>query len=443
MNQNAAKAFQAYLSTRKILIADPSAGSRAGLAKTMCDLGAKVSNITMVTTYEQAEQNIQASKPHVIICDYDLGKRCGLDLLQSQRKQNPGSKDSLFILVTGNTSQSAVAQAAEEDVDTFILKPYTLDVLKRSILKAAVAKINPSLYMKKIDDGKALLEQGKLDEAIAAFEAAKPHNPKPSLAMGYLGQVKFIKKVMAQAQADYDTGLQFNKIHYKCLIGMFELMQAQNKNVEAYDVVKRVTRYFPANPQRLTQVLRLAIVTKSYEDIERYYQNFTAIDIRNEELIKYVCAALVVTGKFYLQNKLMTRALELFTKAATTAAGRVKILREIIESLIQNDLVTEAAEFLKRFPASTHTAADYLSMEYLIADKQLAATFLVERGRQLLAKDIHDPVVYRILIRRSVEAGLRDAAETLVQTAAQKWAPQAKDFQALLTPATAQTAKKK
>jgi tetratricopeptide (TPR) repeat protein len=302
-------------------------------------------------------------------------------------------------------------------------------------LKAAIAKINPTLYMKKIDDGKALLDQGKLDEAVSAFEEAKKLDPKPALAFGYLGQVKFIKKIMEQAESDYDTGLQLNKIHYKCLIGMFELMQAQNKHAQAYDVVKRVARYFPANPQRLTQVLRLAIVTRSYEDIERYYQTFTTIDIRNEELVKYVCAALVVTGKFYLQNNLMTRAIELFTKAATTAAGRVKILREIIESLVQYDLINEASEFIKRFPSATQSTADYLAMEYLISDKQLAATLLVERGRQLLAKDAHDPVIYRILIKRSIEAGLRDAAETLVQTATQKWPPQAKEFQTLLSAA--------
>jgi hypothetical protein len=54
-------------------------------------------------------------------------------------------------MVTGNSSQSAVSpEAAEEDVDTFILKPYTIEIFSSvCFLKAAMAKLYPSDYMKK------------------------------------------------------------------------------------------------------------------------------------------------------------------------------------------------------------------------------------------------------------------------------------------------------
>src|SRR4051812_20395811 len=110
-----AELFAAYIQKRKIVIADVSSGARTGLAKSLVDLGAKMNNITLATSYENAVSAINEKKPDVVICDYQLGPRCGLDLLADQRKVRPESKECLFVLVTGNTSQSAVAQAAEED----------------------------------------------------------------------------------------------------------------------------------------------------------------------------------------------------------------------------------------------------------------------------------------------------------------------------------------
>ena len=121
------KLFAAYVAPRKILIADTNSASRAGIARSLNNLGAKTTNLLMVTSLAEAEEVIKKDNPQIVICDYDLGTSCGLTLLQSQREKNKDTKNSLFVLVTGNTSQSAVAQAAEEDVDAFVLKPYTLE----------------------------------------------------------------------------------------------------------------------------------------------------------------------------------------------------------------------------------------------------------------------------------------------------------------------------
>ncbi|MGE0616225.1 MAG: response regulator [Bacteriovoracia bacterium] len=425
-----AQIFESYISTRRIVIADTNASSRAGLARTMINLGAKTTNIAILSTYEEAVAEIARNKPQVVICDFDLGKYCGLNLLQEQRKQNPESKDTLFVLVTGNTSQSAVAQAAEEDVDTFILKPYTLEMLRQSMMKAALAKINPSTYHKTIEEGKKLLFGGKPEEAIAIFEKAIPMDPKPALACFYKGQALLAKQVADEAKGSYDKGLDHNKIHYKCLIGLYELLMEQKKFTEAYEAVKKVSRYFPANPQRLTEVLRLAVINQKFEDIERYYQVFTTIDQRNNDLIKYVCAALVVCGKYYLTKSANSRALDLFQKAATTGTGRTKILREIISVLVAKQMINDCEVFLKRFPADTMKGEDFAACEYMIANASLTADLLVDRGRKYIKAGVHDPLVYRILIQRSREAGLSDYADTLIQEASTRWPAQKDDFTA-------------
>ncbi|MCM2278509.1 MAG: response regulator [Oligoflexia bacterium] len=427
-----AKAFERYISDKKILIADPSGASRISVANILASMGAKATQFILVSSYTEAEDAIERNQPGIVITDYDLGKRCGLDLLQKQRAHNLFLKESLFVLVTGNTSQSAVAKAAEEDVDTYIIKPFTAGVFRASIMKAALTKIDPPEYLKVIDRGKEELSAGKADEALKTFEYATTLDSAPSLGCFYSGQAHNAKSATDNEEVSYNRGLEYNKIHYKCLVGLYENFAARKKHHEAYEVIKKVSHYFPANPQRLTAVLRLAIVTKSYEDVERYYRIFTSIDDRNEEMIKYICAALVVCGKYYLQQNFGSRALELFQKAAITASGRTKILREIITSLLDFGLAKQADEFLRRFPPDTHKGVDYQAMNLLVMDQMSPRTLVIEKGRELLTQNLHDPIIYRVLIRRNAEHGLKHAVDDLMAEALKRFPDQRAVFEKAL-----------
>ena len=421
------KVFEDFIGGQKVLIADTNAAARATLCKLLIEMGIKTAQLVLTSSYPKAEAEIETSRPKLVICDFDLGSRSGLDLLQKQRAKFPDSKDSLFVLATGNNSQSAVARAAEEDVDCFILKPFSSITFRSSILKAVVLKVQPPEYLKVIDRGKTYLTSGQLDEAIKSFEFAAGLDPSPSLACYYLGQANFVKKALEPAEGGYRSGLNYNKIHYRCMVGLYEVLAARKLSKDAYEVIKRISQYFPANPKRLAEVLRLAVVTESYDDIEKYYQLFIQIDDRNEEIVRYICAALVVCGKYYLRKGLQSRALELFQKAAVSAAGRTNILREIIMALVEYGLLKFADEYLGRFPPDTQSGKDYLTMKLLIAHNSTPALRVVDTGRDILKMGIQDPLVYQILISRTGEAGLNASVQDLVNKAAALW-PEKKDF---------------
>ena len=426
--------FRKYIDPKKIMITDPCMGMRAGLAKMLTDMGARPGNIKLCRDYDTADQLMPAFKPEIVLCEYDLGPRCGLDLLQAHRAANPESKKSLFILITSNSSQSAVAQAAEEDIDNYILKPYTIDSLRTSIVRSALMKDYPTPYQSSIDEGKTALESGDYDTAIATFEKAMKLDPKPTLACFYHGQANLIKELLDFAQSDYNKGLAYNRIHYKCLTGLFDLLMKRSMHEGAYDVVKRIARYFPANPQRLTTVLRLAVMTNSFEDIERYYQIFTGIETRNEELIKYICAALVVCGKFYLRKESKSRALVLFDKASMYAGEKPAILREIVITLIAANMQKEASGFLKRFASSTHESPEFLAVRYVLQEGSMPEVESIAEGEKLLSMGIHDAEIYKILIKRCLQSGDPEKAQNLVRAAIANCPNYEKDFESAMKP---------
>jgi CheY-like chemotaxis protein len=416
--QDDTTAFAEYLSDKRIVIADPSATARTGIFNIMSSLGAQKNLMTLANGFRQAAEQIAQTKPHLVLAEYELGKRCGLDLLQTQREQNPKeSKNMVFVVITGNTSQTAVARAAEEDIDAYILKPFTADMVRKTIMKAALAKINPSEYVQTIEAGKKKLESASFEEAEQLFVKALTMDPQPSLACYYLGQTKFLREVMDEARGNYSKGLEFNKIHYKCSIGLYELLMKQKEHAQAYEVVKRISQYFPANPKRLGEVLRLAIMNAKYEDVERYYSIFCNIDDRDETLIKYVCAALVVCGRYYLSNGARSRALELFQKAAATSAGRAKILKEIVQALIDFGLAKECRTFLDKFPPDAQITEEYWLLQFYVVNVEGDPNIIIEMGRGLIQKGIKDEKLYAIMIQRSKENKLDRAVESLLHSA--------------------------
>jgi CheY-like chemotaxis protein len=415
------EAFTKYLTENTLLVADTHSASRTRLVATLVQLGAKRTSIVTAGSYVEAEAETTRVKPRIVVCDYELGPRSGLDLLMDQRKVRPDSRECLFALVTGNTSQAAVARAAEEDVDTFILKPYTIDSIKKTLMQTCIAKICPSDYIKLIEAGKDHLQGGRLDEAEAQFETAMAKSPSPTLACFYLGQVEAIREAIAQASDSYQKGLTFNKIHFKCLVGLYEILMNQKRYAEAYEAVKRIAKYFPANPKRLASVLRLAISTSNFDDIESYYRLFSLLDDRSDELVNYMCSAMVVTGKHYLKQKVKSRAIEVLEKGVVTAAGRTKFIRYAIETLVEAKMVKEASGFLKRFPADTRTKEDYLTADLVVIYGEDDMGGTIKKGTALLKAGVKNITIFKTLIEASLKSGHHDWAEGFVGQAIQAW----------------------
>ena len=117
--------FKEFLAKNKILIADKSSASRRRLVKTLVDLGANRQSIHSIAHYSEAIDIIDNEKPALILSDYTLNGGSGFDLFKHYKEAHPQVKNATLVLVTSNISQSSVAKAAEGDVDSFIIKPYT------------------------------------------------------------------------------------------------------------------------------------------------------------------------------------------------------------------------------------------------------------------------------------------------------------------------------
>lgn len=432
-----------YLASNHILIVDTVSTARVSLATNLARLGASRQKMSLVGSIQEAREEISKFKPKIIFTDYTIGDYYGFDLIQDQKQQYMAEQvkvtDCMFVLVTANASQSAVARSAEEDVDTFVIKPYTFDLLRFSLTQAVKTKLKPSRYLQLIEAGKDQLNKKEVEKALAIFAEAKGEHKEPTLACFYYGFAEFMKDSIHNAKASYNEGLSYNKLHYKCLIGLYELLHQEGKYKDAYEVIKKVAEYFPANSKRLGPVLRLAIMTENYEDIVNYYGIFKHIPERTEELVKYMCSALVVAGKYFLIHRKHSQGIECFDNAVVTAAGRAQFYLYIVENLVKQNLLPDGKRYLERLEKISPGSPEFRAGQFIISTLESDVGLSIHLGRSCIKEGVEFPSVYEKLIAQSVKAGYKDSAEELFQKAIEKWPNLRNSFEyaLLMTPAEA------
>lgn len=409
MTMDKKEVFRKFLEENEVLIVDKNPSSRNRLLKTIYDLGAQRHMIHTTGHITEAQEIVETKKLGLVLSDYFIGGGSGFDLFKMIREKNPESKELTLVLVTSNISQSAVAKAAEEDVDSFIIKPYTIQSIQENLISTIAAKVKPSEYMIKIDEGKKKIAEGNYDEAITILSKASNLHSKPALALFYIGQAEYLKNRVEKASDSYNEGLNFNNIHYKCLVGLYEIFMREGKFKEAYQVVKKIAKYFPANPDRLAQIVRLAVITGNYRDMEMYYEIFTSLDVRLNVLTNYIGAGLYVGGKYFMQNNDRELALQFFDHIAVSCSEFTKFLRGVISVLMEYDMIPDAEKFLARFDAGTKDHEDYLISDFLISSKKLNdSSQTIKMGMEIYNRKIRDFKVMHTLVHAMETGGYRE-----------------------------------
>lgn len=119
--------------TTKILIVDDMLTMRKLVGKACKDLG--YLNLIEAADGAKAWEALNASEEQIglIISDWNMPNCTGLDFLKRVRTSSKYGKTP-FIMVTAESEQSQIVQAASAGVSSYIIKPFTADALKERIM---------------------------------------------------------------------------------------------------------------------------------------------------------------------------------------------------------------------------------------------------------------------------------------------------------------------
>lgn len=407
----------AFLQDEDVLIVEPSVSFAQTLIELLKEARVPEKNIHHVRGYEDAARIMENKKPKILITEYSVGKTNGISLVPLQIKNHDESV-KIATLITHDSTSTTIAEAAEEHVDAYILKPFSIGDFGKRLNKVIQAKLSPSPFEEKIKAGKALLKNNEFALAALEFKEAIKIKEKSPLGHYYVGQALHFQKSIPEATGEYRKGLKINPLHYKCLLGEFDSHFEQNDYKAAYDVAKRIASHFPISPKRMGNIFISLVFSHHFEDITSYYQMYRELDFRPAELTKIFGAALLTAGKFNIKRGEVSKANECFAMGVSVVGPEDNYLETVIRELLKAKAPEMAKSYLSLFRAAEVGRKTYSQMSFLIDLQTIGdRDQIIERGRKLVAKGFADRDAYRLLVHYLTDLKRAVLAEDIAEKA--------------------------
>lgn len=140
-------------STCKALIIDGHPTSRSILSSQLRDLG--VGTVIQCGRIADARRHLEIREFDLVLCEqhFQDEKASGQSLLDDLRRANLLPFSTVFVMVTGEASYTAVAEAAESALDSYLLKPFAATSLAERLVQSRKRKRVLRDIFQAIEDG--------------------------------------------------------------------------------------------------------------------------------------------------------------------------------------------------------------------------------------------------------------------------------------------------
>lgn len=114
----------------EVLVVDDQKAIRALVRSCLQQMG--IQKVTEAEDGFHALEILSRSRIHLILSDLNMPNLDGLGLLGAVRK-NPDTAKVAFIMITSRADTELVRQAVALGVNNYIIKPFTMDSMRRKI----------------------------------------------------------------------------------------------------------------------------------------------------------------------------------------------------------------------------------------------------------------------------------------------------------------------
>lgn len=253
-------------------------------------------------------------KVDFIICDWNMPRLPGLELLRRVR-DNPSLRDIPFLMMTAEVSESRIVQAAETEVDGYIIKPFVARTLEAKIKRVLKQKETPSEFDAHMKEGQNLLEESDFDGAKREFAEALRLRPESARARQALGEVFTRMGDLREAERWLHEAARANPQYirvYESLGGLYEKMGRADS---ALEYLEKACQISPHNSDRQKKLGRLYLEAGEPEKADHAFQMALQSDRGNADLHTEIGEIYLATGDS--------------TKAAAAFKSSLNILEDV------------------------------------------------------------------------------------------------------------------
>ena len=395
-----------YFSSRRALIVSTQTAAARAVRTFILQMGAKPDLVAMSPDFAEAKKNLITNPTHFLVTDLLLGSDAGLELIDIQESKFENRLDVASMIMCSDPSSSVSGMIASSNVDAVLIKPFNLNGLKTAISQALENKVNPSPYWTKLEQGKMHLAREEYDQASQFFSEVTGLHAEPTLAYFYLGLTHQKKSNLDDAIRFFQQGLSINSQDFRCMSGLFDLYLGSTRYQEAYAMGIEIHKHYPVSAARITDIVKLSVYTKNYEDMQDYCQVFKQLDKKDQLLSRAVIAGLLIRSRYFSLKGNREKSIDALQNAAKIAIESQMLQLEVLRYFVESGYFDEGDQYFAMLAPEVKAQAQEVPAyaELLYGTQRWSE--LVHVTAALINKNVRSIRIFQLRIEVSQKLGL-------------------------------------
>ena len=330
-------------------------------------------------------------KVDFVICDYNMPFLTGTELLYKMRN-NKKLRDIPFLMITADANKEVVAEAAEQDVDAYLTKPFVTASLEAKIDELLGKLYNPDEASSLLRASRDADEAGELQQAIKLAIEASKKNPRLSRPYRELGRLFLKKKNYGKAMVAFTKAVEMNRLDVSSYHFLGQLHFRAGDYSKAINYYSKAMEISPRQSERAFKFVNLLLKKDQYVEAEKVLKLILKYHFSDLDKLEKIATVAAKHGFYEL-------AVKCYRKILKYVPDKVAIRKRLGITLFKKGQLNEATQQLemavKKFsqdvPLLLTLSKAYLDMEMFIrADKWAVAALRIDpenrEAKKLLAK---------------------------------------------------------
>ncbi|MGV8078695.1 MAG: tetratricopeptide repeat protein [Syntrophales bacterium] len=314
----------------------------------------------------EAWQRLLSEPVDVAIVDLFMPGLSGIDLLRRVRKDDR-LRTLPFIMVTGVLAEEIVAEAAETDVDAYIIKPFAVQTLEEKINAVLGRRTNPSPLDARLRLAQAFTGEGEYNRALGELKAAMVLQPENPRVYQHLGELYVCRGMLEDAEKAFQKAIHCEPRFTRAYDSLADVFARKGDRERVVVAMRQATAISPKNANRQLNL-----------------------------------------GKALLESDAVEEAKKAFEQAAREAPADPSIRREIGEALLAGNLNREAEEIFRVLLEENPSDLHLYNRLGIACRRQGRFQDAIDLYGRAIRMDPDDDHLHFNLARVLMEAGRRD-----------------------------------
>jgi CheY-like chemotaxis protein len=330
----------------------------------------------------------RAEPIEMAIIDYNMPMMTGSELLTEIRADRE-LRDLPVVMVTAHANMEFVAEAAESEIDAYIIKPPTMKVLGDKVLSVVESAKSPPPMVYHLKEARRFADRGDMDEAIEQVRLAMDANPESSKPVHELGYFYFEKGDFEKAEKWLLKAAEMNPLDVSAFHHLGKLYVRLNNIEAASEYFEKAMAINPRDVTRAVFFGTTLLGKKMEKEAIRVFDKALSLSVDNRKLKEQIADLCIEKGVKEYAAKLI----ESIYRSDPNQKGLSLQLGVLYGELAQhskalNYLASAEREDRNNLDIKLHLARSYLGLGKAIRAEKSLKEFLEAYPEHEEAKDL-------------------------------------------------------